>query len=193
MTETRESERARTIRDALDRWEAPLLRFAAGIVGAERARDVVQDAFLRLWEYEPAAAATGADGRARADEGLAPWLFTVCRNRAIEVARREGRMQLESTVKTRAEEALAAIPVAAAAGGGDATPFDAVARRERGDLLRAAVTRLPERQRELVRLRYESGLSYRQMAELVGISESNVGYLLHVALRALREGLGGEA
>lgn len=44
-----------------------------------------------------------------------------------------------------------------------------------------------------MRLRYESGLSYRQMAELVGISESNVGYLLHVALRALREGLGGEA
>lgn len=193
MNQGSQSARASAIRDALERWEAPLLRFAAGIVGPERARDVVQDAFLRLWEAAPAATAPASGGRSRDGEGLAPWLFTVCRNRAIEVARQEGRMQLEPKVSARAEAASRGATAGAVGGGGETTPFEAVAQRERGARLRAAMTHLPERQRELVRLRYESGLSYRQMAELVGISESNVGYLLHVALRALREGLGGEA
>ena len=66
------------IRDALDRFEGPLLLYAGRLTGdAERARDVVQDTFLKLCRQRR------ADVAAR----LAEWLYTVCRNAAIDVRR----------------------------------------------------------------------------------------------------------
>ena len=71
------------IRDAIRRFEVPLLRYAQGITrDAEIARDVVQDTFLKLCRSQ----------QADLGERLAPWLYTVCRNRAIDVCRKEGRM-----------------------------------------------------------------------------------------------------
>ena len=170
----RNDPKAAVIQDALARWEQPLLRFAAGVVGPERARDVVQETFLRLWESGPRDAALDASGRVRAAEGLAPWLFTVCKNRAIEVARREGRMQSHSVS-----------PPASPA------PLDALVERQDGERLHAAIRALPERQQELVRLRYQSELSYKEMAELTGLTVTNVGFLLHTALHTLRSHIGG--
>ena len=63
---------------------------------------------------------------------------------------------------------------------------------ERQELLRAVlaqIQRLPERQQELLRLRLQEELSYKQIAEITGLSISNVGYLLHQALAGLRTGL----
>ena len=70
------------IRSALERFEAPLTRYAYGITGdLERARDVVQDTFLRLCRASPA----------QIDGYIAPWLFKVCRNRALDVRKKEAR------------------------------------------------------------------------------------------------------
>jgi RNA polymerase sigma factor (sigma-70 family) len=72
------------IRAAVDRYERPLPSYTARIIGdADRARDVVQDAFLRLWRRD----------EAEPDDHLAQWLFTVCRNRALDVVRKERRMK----------------------------------------------------------------------------------------------------
>src|SRR5687767_2937037 len=72
------------IGDALSRYEGPLLRYARSLLGdLERARDVVQDTFLRLCREDPA----------RVDGHLAQWLFTVCRNRALDVQRKDGRLR----------------------------------------------------------------------------------------------------
>ncbi|HVW37914.1 MAG TPA: sigma factor, partial [Pirellulales bacterium] len=58
------------LRSVVARYEGPLVRYAARITGdAERARDVVQDTFLRLCEQD----------RAELDGRLAQWLYTVCR------------------------------------------------------------------------------------------------------------------
>src|SRR5713226_5175292 len=73
------------IRSILDMYEGPLIRYAAAIVGdIERARDVVQDTFLRLCAQKDLL---------RFGDHLAPWLFTVCRNRAFDLRRKEGPMQ----------------------------------------------------------------------------------------------------
>jgi RNA polymerase sigma-70 factor (ECF subfamily) len=46
---------------------------------------------------------------------------------------------------------------------------------------------LSENQREVVRLKFESGLSYREISEVTGLSVSNVGFLLHRAIQTLRK------
>ena len=62
-------------------------------------------------------------------------------------------------------------------------------RSEETEKLRELVDQLPERQRELLHLKIHGQLSYREMAEATGISVSNVGFLLHQAMRTLREKL----
>jgi DNA-directed RNA polymerase specialized sigma24 family protein len=84
------TDRAEWVRTALTRHEAPLLRYVLSLVGdPDRARDIVQDTFLRLCAQEPDA----VRGH------LAQWLFTVARNRALDWHRKERRMSpLEDAV-----------------------------------------------------------------------------------------------
>ena len=71
------------IRSALAQYEGALTRYATHLTGdVERARDVVQDTFLRLCSQKPS----------RVRDHLAQWLFTVCRNRALDVLRKDNRM-----------------------------------------------------------------------------------------------------
>src|SRR6185503_2063624 len=82
--DTEETSRAEWVRTAVDRYAGPLTRYAALITGdLEQARDVVQDTFVRLCAEEPG----------RVNSHLAQWLFTVCRNRALDVQRKENRMK----------------------------------------------------------------------------------------------------
>jgi DNA-directed RNA polymerase specialized sigma24 family protein len=68
---------------AVAQHQASLLRYAARLVGdLDRARDVVQDTFVKFMA-QPRAAVEGHE---------AEWLFTVCRHRAFDVLRKEGRM-----------------------------------------------------------------------------------------------------
>ena len=46
---------------------------------------------------------------------------------------------------------------------------------------------LTETEREVIRLKFQNELSYREISEITGLSVSNVGYLLHRGLRSLRE------
>ncbi|MGH9428620.1 MAG: RNA polymerase sigma factor, partial [Terriglobia bacterium] len=67
----------------LHRMQGRLIRYALQITGdLERARDVVQDTFLQLC----------SENRASLNGHLEPSLYTVCRNRALDVRRKEGRM-----------------------------------------------------------------------------------------------------
>ena len=45
---------------------------------------------------------------------------------------------------------------------------------------------LPENQQEVVRLKFQNGMSYREIATVTELSVSNVGFLLHAAIQALR-------
>ncbi|MBX3465363.1 MAG: sigma-70 family RNA polymerase sigma factor [Planctomycetes bacterium] len=149
------------IHDVLERWEGPLLRYTRSITGdLETARDVVQDAFLRLC----------AQPRERVEARVAEWLFTVCRHRALDLRRKEGRMT--------------ELPPATLAAAASAEPAPTAVAEGR-DLL-ALVDGLPPGQAEVVRLRFQEGLSYKEIAAVTGHSVGNVGFLLHTALKGLR-------
>ena len=153
------------VRAAVDRFEGPLTLYAARFLGdAEGARDVVQETFLRLC----------AQDRAAVEPRLAEWLFTVCRNRALDVLRKESRMTRLSEEQVH----QCASP--------DPEPSDVVERRETAARVLDLVETLPASQREVIRLKFQNGFSYREISRISGHSVTNVGFLLHTGLKTLR-------
>lgn len=156
------------------RFEVPLLQFATRIIGdRERARDVVQETFVK---YENNGAHNrSASAKATADNEPATWLFTVCRNGALNVCRKERRMLYldEGTIESREAE--------------QPMPFERIEQREAGGFLMRIVATLPPRQQEVLQLKFQNELSYQQIAEITKTNANNVGVLIHTALKTLRE------
>lgn len=160
-------DRGEFVRSALLAHEGPLLRYALSLLEGdlERARDCVQDTFLKLCERDPS----------EVSGHLAPWLFTVCRNRALDTQRKDHRMTTlaEAALETRAT--------------GEPSPADQAERREATHSALAFLGELPVNQREVVRLKFQNQLSYQEIADITALSVTNVGFLLHTALRTLRQ------
>jgi len=155
---------------AVRQYERPLLAYVCRLFGdMDRGRDVVQDAFLQLLKQP----------QAEIEPRIAPWLFSVCRRRVIDVLRKENRMV-----------ALHDAPAAPATR--DAGPAENAERNDSTRALLAKLPGLPPQQHEAVRLKFQNQFSYREIAEVMGISESHVGVLLHQALKTLRTQLIGE-
>ena len=49
------------------------------------------------------------------------------------------------------------------------------------------LARLPENQQEVIRLKFQQGLSYKEISSVTGLSVTNVGFLIHTGLKRLRE------
>jgi RNA polymerase sigma-70 factor (ECF subfamily) len=159
------------IQCAIEEHEGSLLRYAQHFVrDLETARDVVQDTFLQLCRQP--------DEKLR--PRLAQWLFTVCRNRAIDVCRKERRMKLapeDQLADHLAEQSSSA------------KPGDAIEKAETAEGLLKQIETLPDRQQEVLRLKFNTGLSYKEIAEITGLTSSNVGFILHTAISKLRQKL----
>jgi len=158
-------DRAAWIGAALDAHESALIAYARRLLGdPERARDVVQEAFLRLCRADPSHV-----------DDVRRWLFTVCRNRALDELRR--RRHVETTAEPQVVNGRA-----------DAAPATDVV-VERRDAARAAVRALdtlPAKEREVIHLKFREGMSYRQIATVTGYSLSHVGVLIHTGMKRLR-------
>jgi RNA polymerase sigma factor (sigma-70 family) len=157
------------IRAAMDAYQGRLIRFAARITGdLDSARDVVQDTFLRLCREDPD----------KTRDHLAAWLFRVCRNRALDVLKKEGPlMPLDEELVTRLERPAP----------------DASAEVEAGEgaqRVLALLAELPASQQEVLRLRFQENLSYKEIGAVTGRSVSHVGVLIHEGLKRLRLELG---
>ncbi len=156
------------IRSVLDEYEMPLMRYALRITGdTERARDVVQDTFLKLCRENPQ----------RIADRLAAWLFRVCRNRAFDVRKKESPMRPldEARMETR--------------GSDDPDPSTLVQQKETHGQVLEILAGLPRNQQEVIRLKFQEGLSYKEIAAVTRLSVSNVGFLIHVGLKAVRQEL----
>lgn len=154
------------IADALSQYERPLLRYAAWLLGdRDHARDVVQEVFLRLCRENPD----------RIADHIAEWLFTVCRNLALDIRERDQRRRkLDETQELRIGDIVGAY----------------ADRAERAHLLRQIldmIETLPPNQRETVFLKFYQGFTYKEISELTGLSVSNVGFLIHTAVHAIRQ------
>lgn len=158
------------VETALREFGGPLTGYAAGLLGGdwERARDVVQDTFLKLCQQDPASV----------QGSLKSWLYTVARNRSIDIIRKEKPMTVTSHETFDSLDDWRPDPSAAA----ETTESHA-------EVLRL-VERLPENQREVIRLKFQGDLSYKEIAEITELSVSNVGFLLHTGIKRLRAMMG---
>ncbi|MFN0052863.1 MAG: RNA polymerase sigma factor [Planctomycetales bacterium] len=153
------------VRGILLEYEGDLTRYAQRITGdEERARDVVQETFLRLCRED----------RSKLDGHLVEWLYTVCRNKALDVRRKEQRM----TTLTDEAFTLTESP--------EPTPALQVEQRDSAGQVFEMLDRLPPKQQETIRLKFQSGLSYREISEVTGLTVSHVGVLIHTGLKTLR-------
>jgi RNA polymerase sigma-70 factor (ECF subfamily) len=167
---------ARRVRRAIDEHEIPLTRYAMSLLrDLDRARDAVQDTFLKLYQQP-------VDGMA--ETKVKSWLFTVCRNRSLDIIKKEKRMisideqqigNVRSAEPDPSELTQAAEDRQALAG-----HLEEVMRHMDG---------LPTNQREVLRLKFQGGMSYKEIAGALDLSVSNVGFLLHSGLKRLRKSL----
>ncbi len=153
---------------AVDRYERPLMCHALRYLGdVERSREVVQDTFLKMWQVE----------RCKIEAHLGKWLYTVCRNRALDELRKDGRMKSAKATLSARE--------AGRSPWNEPSPH-----HESRDRVLHLLEQLPQRQQEIIRLRFQGGLSYREISEVTSLTVSHVGVLLHNAIKTLREQLG---
>ncbi|HEY1583678.1 MAG TPA: sigma-70 family RNA polymerase sigma factor [Chthoniobacterales bacterium] len=165
MAETIPADDEHDLTALLHRFELPLLQYATRILGdRDRARDVVQETFVEL-ERSP---------RRQSDAAPAKWLFTVCRNRALNICRKEKRMTYLD------EEILEKQP------GTDPAPNERIEQEEASGFLLRIVATLPARQQEVLQLKFQNDLSYQEIAGITRLSVSHVGVLIHTALKTLR-------
>ena len=152
------NDKTQWIVDALDSHEDALNRYATWVLrDSELAREVVQETFLRLCREDPS----------KIGGYIAQWLFTVCRNLAFDTRKREARM-------TPLEDA-------------DIGVESNVEQKEAVGEIFQLVENLPKNQREVVYLKFQCDLSYKEISEVTKLSVTNVGFLLHTALRAIRK------
>jgi RNA polymerase sigma factor (sigma-70 family) len=166
-------DRSAFVQSAVERHQMPLLRYATRLLhgDAERARDVVQDTFVKLLAQKP----SDVDGH------VAEWLFTVCRNRALDLLRKEGRVSFFA--EGQAERLPAAEP----------RPGSAMERAESLEAALRLIEKLPRNQQEVVRLKFQNGFSYKEISRITSLSVTNVGFILHTALARLRKEMAAQA
>lgn len=161
---------AEVLADLYEEHYADLYRFARSIIGdSADAESLVQDVFCEIWSRRAQWAPGGP---------LRPYLFGTLRNHSLKHLRR------------RRLERRWFVPAQAAAIVQDQdgeTAEDEVLRQELVDVVRAAAAQMPERRREIFLLSRQHGLSYREIAESLGLSVKTVETQMGRALRFLRE------
>jgi RNA polymerase sigma-70 factor (ECF subfamily) len=127
------------------------------------AEDLTSRTFEKAW---------AARARYRRDlAGFSTWLISIARNVATDHLRAQRpHLPLEAAEDVAARN----------------TPHDDVANESDLARLGALLAQLPQREQELVALKYGAEATNRTIAELTGLSESNVGTILHRVVQALR-------
>lgn len=149
----------------VERYQDPLFRYALHMgFGEDRARDILQDAFVRAWRHLD---------RCGDPDRFDGWLFRITSNLCRTAGRRAGK---RPTVDV--EEMSLSDP---APGPDEQTEADLLRRR-----VRVALESLPEDQRETMVLFYLHGRSVREISEVLEVSGSAVKMRLMRARDALR-------
>jgi RNA polymerase sigma-70 factor (ECF subfamily) len=154
--------------------ESPLLSYSLRLIGDRTvAEDLVQEAFMKL--------------HAQFEEVREPkrWLYRTVHNMALNYRRDSAKVVSLMAPQSDQSDSLD-LP--------DATdesplPDEQIARIEGIGLVRLSLETLDERSRELIRLKFNEDLSYKQISERTGLKTGHVGYLLHHALKAIADEL----
>ncbi|MES2475291.1 MAG: sigma-70 family RNA polymerase sigma factor [Verrucomicrobiota bacterium] len=162
----RPKERETFIMKALADHQSSLIGYANTILhDLDLARDVVQDTFFRLCQQDLRAV----------EAHLKAWLFTVCRNRALDVLRKDKRTQPLEDIRWKK------------VAGAGLQPDEMAAQGDISSRLQPFLGRLSENQREVILLKFGHDLSYREIHEITGLTTTNIGFLIHSGIKRLRE------
>lgn len=154
------------------RWSGRIRAFLArGGLGAAEAEDLAQEVMVTLWRR------AGTFDPARA--GAATWIFTIVRNRRIDLARRMRRPEPDPS-----DPLFAPDPEPSAEAG--------MAGAVRDARVRTAMGTLGPEQRQVVELAFQAGLSHAEIAAEIGAPLGTVKSRLRLAFGRLREELGAE-
>ncbi len=182
MTSTDEELVARSVGGDADsfnqlvlRWERPIYALAYRTIGREEeARDVCQETFLRAYRALP---------RFRGQAKFSSWLYRIALNLCRDWIRRERRAPMlqppedvdlmDLAVSTEPTESIE----------------DLVARRDLTRLVEQAMEHLPEEQRTAIVLKEYHGLTFQEIADVVGCPLSTVKTRLYQGLTVLRREL----
>ncbi|MGA0332942.1 MAG: RNA polymerase sigma factor [Kiritimatiellia bacterium] len=141
-----------------------LLRYAERLVrNPHSAQDVVQQVFVSYCRLPTDS--LPAEGARKT------WLYRAVHHQAVDLIRAEQRRK-----KLHEAHSSQQLPAQSA---GD--------RGERKQLIREQLHRLKDQEKQVLLLRLEEGLSYREISEVTGLKEGHIGYLLHQAVRNLAE------
>ena len=156
-----------TIEQVFAALESPLLAYARRLLGDfALAEDIVQEAFMKLHtQFQKVLTPQ-------------PWLYRTVHNLAVDHQRRAKKIVLVGDSKDDempAKDAADSQPL----------PDEQIARWEGIGLVRLVLETLDARSRELIRLRFNEDLSYKEIAARTGLTVGHVGYLLHHALKAM--------
>jgi len=161
-----------TIEELFAALESPLLGYALRLTGElSVAEDMVQEAFMKL--------------HAQFDEVREPrrWLYRTVHNLALNHRRDASKIVPLNPVRGQngSEGVESADP--------QPLPDEQIVRLESIGLVRLSLETLDDRSRELIRLKFNDELSYKEISARTGLSMGNVGYLLHHALKTIAEEL----
>jgi RNA polymerase sigma-70 factor (ECF subfamily) len=186
MTWTDEELVARSIRgdnesfnQLILRWERPIYALAYRTIGREEdARDVCQETFLRAFRALP-----GFRGQAK----FSSWLYRIALNLCHDWMRRERRVPV-----MQAPEGVDLMDLAAEAEPSESIE-DLVVRKDLIELVERVMAQLPEEQRTAIVLKEYHGLTFQEIADLIGCPLSTVKTRLYQGLTVLRRELAKSA
>ena len=157
-----------TIEGLFTALESPLLSYALRLAGeAAVAEDIVQEAFMRL--------------QAQFDEVREPrrWLYRTVHNLALNHRRQAGKIV---PLSPPGDDGA---PAANDPADPQPLPDEQIARWEGIGLVRLSLQKLDPRSRELIQLKFNDGLSYKEISTRTGLGMGNVGYILHHAIKSM--------
>ncbi|NOT43221.1 MAG: sigma-70 family RNA polymerase sigma factor [Acidobacteria bacterium] len=154
------------------RWERPIYALAYRTLGREEdARDVCQDAFLRAYRALP-----GFKGQAK----FSSWLYRITLNLCRDWMRRQRRAPM-----IQVPEGMDPVEMVTETGPAESIET-LVARRELSAVVEAAMADLPEDQRTAILLKEYHGMTFQEIADLLGCPLSTVKTRLYQGLSVLR-------
>ena len=162
------------------RHRGPVFNFIFRSTGhAARAEDLLQETWLKVirgaQDYQP---------RAR----FTTWLYTIARNLCVDSARKESFREVVSLDSPIGRDGVEQ-PIAECLADGQPAPDRAAYNSSLRPLLEQALMSLPKDQREVFVLREYSGVPFKEIAAVVGMSENTVKSRMRYALEGLRKRL----
>lgn len=141
--------------------ESPLLKYTIKILTrVAPSEEVVQESFLKLWKQEYPG---------QFEHYPKAWLYKVCRNMAIDILRKEKKISLEDNL----EEILS-------------RPCISEKLFEASQIMQE-IGKLDKSEQEVLVLKFNDDLTYKEIAELTGLSVSLVGVRIHNALKKIKD------